>query len=306
MLVKNIISIGVIFFGMFLATLFPVIGTPLKGSETPLLMIILFVSLLGINVTDTLKFVKSSFGHILILSVCKLLILPVVMYFLFRLIWPQFAVAALLVGGVSTGVSAPFVALLAGGRRGFVVVLVVITSLAGVFTLPFLVKVLLGGHVEMSVLGMLLTLAIIVFIPIICAETVRKICPWLVRFLLGRSFFINTFLFFILGISVFSQNAHFLHANPSVVIEALVVDLVIAAVAFALALILFRRYTLDTQIAAVVVLVSINNFLVVVLANRFFGFREIIVSALFSVPFFLVVIPCQLYRAYYRKHHPDS
>lgn len=295
------LSIGVIFCGMFLATVFPVIGKPLHGMETPLLMLILFISLLGINLTDTLRFIKRSFWHIVLLTLCKLLVLPVILYFAFRLIWPEFAVAALLIAGVSTGVSAPFVAMLAGGNRGFVVVLVVITSLGCVFTLPFLCKILLGSDVEMSAMDMLVTLLIIVFIPIICSEIARRVSPKAVKTLLDKSFFLNTFLFCILGIAVFSKNAAHLHANPAVVLEAVVVDIIIATTAFVCALAVARRFPLENQIAAIVLMVSINNFMVVVLASHFFGFREILVSALFSVPFFLVVIPCQLYRKWYKK-----
>lgn len=285
---------------MFLSTLFPVIGRPLKGLETPLLMLILFVSLLGINLPDTLRFIKRSLGHIVLLTLCKLFILPVILYFVFRAFWPEFAVAALLIAGVSTGVSAPFVALLAGGNRGFVAVLVVITSLGCVFTLPFLCRVLLDSNVKLSALDMLVKLLIVVFIPLIGSEIVRRISPGVVRALLNKSFFVNTFLFFILGISVFSQNAAHLHANPVVVLEALAVDLIIAAVAFVCALLVAWRFPLENQIAAIILMVSINNFLVVVLANHFFGFREILASALFSVPFFLVVIPAQLYRRWYK------
>lgn len=306
MLLKNILSVSVIFAGMFLATMFPVMGKPLKGCETPLLMVILFVSLLGINIGDTLKFIKKSFGRIVLLTAVKLLILPLIIYFAFRLVWPEFAVGALLVAGVSTGVSAPFVALLAGGNRGFVVVLVVITSLGCVFTLPFLCKMLLGDAITLSALSMLVKLSIIVFIPIICSEIMRRISPRLVKLALSKSFIINTVLFCILGISVFSQNAAHLHANPGMVLEALAVDFMIASVAFIVALLLFRRFPLDSQIGAIVILVSINNFLVVVLANHFFGFREILVSALFSAPFFLVVIPAQLYRGWYNKKAKSS
>lgn len=301
MLIKNICSIGVIFLGMFVATLFPVIGTPLKGLETPLLMVILFVSLLGISVRETVKFVKSSFWHIVLLTLCKLIILPVVIYFVFKFVWPDFAVAALLISGISTGVSAPFVALLAGGNRGFVVVLVVITSLCCVFTLPLLVRVLLGGNVEIDALSMLIKLGIVVFIPLICSEIIQAVSPFFVKIVLNKSFIINTALFCILGISVFSQNAEHLHANPVVVLEALGVDFIVAAVAFICAIIVYHRFPLDSQIGAMVILVSINNFLVVVLANHFFGFREILASALYSVPFFLVVIPAQLYRGRYNK-----
>lgn len=306
MLLKNVFSIGVIFLGMFLATMFPVIGTPLKGCESPLLMVILFISLLGINFTDTVKFIKRSFGHIIILTVCKLLILPLIIYFLFKFIWPQFAVAALLVAGVSTGVSAPFVAMLAGGNRGMVVVLVVITSLCGVFTLPFLCKVLLGSTVTLSAMDMLVKLSIIVFIPIICSEIARRLCPAFVRIVLGKGFIVNTFLFFLLGVSVFSQNAAHLHANPTMVLEALAAGFIIAVIAFVCALVVYHRFAIENQIGAIVILVSINNFLVVVLSNHFFGFREILVSALFSVPFFLVVIPAQLYRGWHKKRHPSS
>lgn len=301
MLFKNILSIGIIFCGMFLATLFPEAGRPLRGMETPLLMIILFVSLLGIDLANTLRFIKRSFWHIVLLTLCKLFILPVIVYFVFKMVWPEFAVAALLVAGVSTGVSAPFVAMLAQGNRGFVAVLVVITSLGCVFTLPFLCKVLVGSDVAISSLGMLKTLCIIVFIPIICSEIARRVSPKLVRTVLGKSFFLNTFLFFVLGFTVFSQHAAHLHANPAVVLEAIAVGLIIAAAAFVCALLVARGFPLENQIAAIVLMVSINNFMVVVLASHFFGFREIIVSALYSIPFFLVVIPCQFYRRWYNR-----
>ena len=123
----------------------------------------------------------------------------------------------------------------------------------------------------------------------------------MVKIVLNKSIIVITALFCILGISVFSQNATHLHDNPTVVLEALAVDFIVAIFAFICAIIVYHRFPLDSQVGAMVILVSINNFLVVVLANHFFGFREILASALYSVPFFLVVIPAQLYRNWYQR-----
>jgi predicted Na+-dependent transporter len=73
----------------------------------------------------------------------KMLIIPMICWGVTRLIFPEFALAALLLSSSSIAVMAPFMAYLAGGDGAFVVGGVVVSSLILPVTLPFLAGIAL-------------------------------------------------------------------------------------------------------------------------------------------------------------------
>ena len=74
------------------------------------MMFLLFLSFLSIKFNSILNTLKDQVKTILCLLLLKLIILPTGIYFLFKIIFPSYAVGSLLITGVSTGVVAPFIA----------------------------------------------------------------------------------------------------------------------------------------------------------------------------------------------------
>jgi bile acid:Na+ symporter, BASS family len=128
-------------------------------------MLLLFFSFLKIDFIAILRDVKKMALILFLLCFIKLIILPVGLFFLTQMIWPRYALPVLLLSGISTGVVAPFISNLLNASTPLVLMMVVMSSLLAPISLPALVSILVGQHVEISFFSMTKTLAMVVFVP---------------------------------------------------------------------------------------------------------------------------------------------
>lgn len=266
------------------------------------MMFFLFLSFLSIKLEHIWSTMRNSAGAILLLTVLKMMALPIIVYYIFELFLPEYALAALLLTGVSTGVVAPFIANLVNANSPLVLVLVVLTSPLLPFTLPLLVKVLVGQSIHISLEAMIRMLAMVVFVPIAAVEVLRRISPKLMQFILDKRFPISLTLFAMINLGVFSQYSAFFRQNPAILLQSTIVALVLGGLYLVAGILPFWRLPLDDQIAGGVIMADVNNVLVVVFASQFFGPIETTVAAMYMLPFFLVIVPLRFYR-HWRLNH---
>ena len=166
-------------------------------------MINFFLSYLSIDLASVWKALKGHSAQILVFTVMKLAILPVIIYFIFYLIAPDYALSALLLTGVSAGVVAPMISNMVQGNSALVLVVVVITSALAPFTLPALIKMVVAKEVAISFLSMLRMLATVIFIPIIIVEIIRYLLPRLIVPIQKIQFPISLLLFALINLAGF-------------------------------------------------------------------------------------------------------
>jgi BASS family bile acid:Na+ symporter len=90
---------------------------------------LLFLNLLRLNSSDLVAVFKKP-KQIAVLSIIKIVALPAGMYPLAYVIYEPFALPVLLLSGISTGLGAPFVVNLIGGRLPLVIGMIIVTSVA--------------------------------------------------------------------------------------------------------------------------------------------------------------------------------
>jgi BASS family bile acid:Na+ symporter len=258
-------------------------------------MILLFLSFISIEMENIWVVLKKSTGIIICLTILKTLIFPLIIYFCFIIVAPSYAVAALLLSGISTGVVAPFISNLVKGNSPLVMVMVVITSLLIPFTLPTLIKVLLGQTVELSFSSMIKTLSIIIFIPILVAETVRNLTPRVLPVIMKIRFPLSLTLFTIINLGIFSQYSDFFHCEPMTILAATIVAIVLSGIYYISGILCMIRKPIEDQIAGAITLGTINNILIIVFAAEYFGPVELMVAALYIFPFFGLLLPLKMY-----------
>jgi bile acid:Na+ symporter, BASS family len=298
---NDIILVFVVISSMTVAIIFPGFGAKFKVWPVYCLMINFFLSYLSIDLVDVWKALKGHSGQILAFTVMKLTVLPVIIYFIFYFIAPQYALAALLLTGVSSGVVSPMISNMVKGNSSLVLVVVVITSALVPFTLPALIKVVVAKEVAISFLPMLRMLAMVIFIPIIIVEMIRYLTPRLVAPILKIQFPVSLLMFALINLGVFHRYAPFFKKEPMVIMMATAVVFVLAAIYCAVGIYFFRKGPLENQLAGAVMLGNINNVLVIVFASEFFGPVEPLVAAMYMIPFFVIVIPLRYYRHHRTK-----
>lgn len=296
---KDILLVSVVISSMAVAIFFPDFGSRFRALPFYCLMINFFLSYLSIDLLSVWKVLKGHGGQVLLFTVMKLAVLPVVLYSLFSFIAPDYALSALLLTGVSTGVVAPMISNMVRGNSALVLVVVVITSMLAPFTLPALIKVVASKEVAISFYAMLRMLATVIFIPIIIVELIRYLLPRLVAPILRIQFPLSLLLFALINLGVFYRYATFFKRDPSVIIMATLVVCILGAIYGVAGILFFYRGSLENQLAGAVMLNNINNVLVIVFSSQFFGPLEPLVAAMYMIPFFVIVIPLRYY--YSRK-----
>jgi len=278
--IQDLILLLVIFVSILTGVLLPRIGSLFQPFVLYLMMLLLFLSFLTIKMDTIYLALKNAVGTIALLAILKTIVLPIGVYFLFRALCPSYALAALLLSGISTGVVAPFIANVVKANSPLVLVMVIITSLLAPFTLPAIIKILL-------------------------ARTLRRIRPGAVIRIMGSQFPISLVIFFMINMGVFSQYADFFCQKPGTVLTALAIAVLLSGIYLLAGILSLPLASLENQLAGVISLGNINSVLIIVFASQFFGPLEATLAAMYHFPFFGLILPLKIYRSWCldRKQH---
>jgi BASS family bile acid:Na+ symporter len=296
---NDILLVFVVISSMLAAIIFPDFGSRFRVLPLYCLMANFFLSYLSIDLASVWKALRSHSIQLVVFAVIKLTILPVILYFAFYFIAPDYALSALLLTGVSTGVVAPMISNMVRGNSALVLVGVVITSTLAPFTLPTVIKLVLAKEVTISFLSMLGTLATVIFVPVVIVEIIRYLLPRIVPPIVKVQFPVSLLLFALINLGVFYRYAPFFKKEPYVIISAILVVLVLGAIYCIAGMLFFHKGTVENQLAGAVMLGNLNNVLVIVFSSEYFGPMEPLVAAMYMIPFFVIVIPLRYY--YNRK-----
>ena len=292
---QDIILVIVVISSMAAAILLPSFGARFDALPFYCLMVNFFLSYLSIDLADVGKALKGHGAQILGITVIKLALLPILLCFVFYLLAPQYAHAALLLTGVSVGVVSPMISNMVRGNSSLVLVVVVVTSMLAPFSLPALVKLVSAKDLAISFPAMMKMLAAVIFIPIVIVEFIRYVMPRFVGPILKIRFPVSLLMFAVINLGVFHRYASFFRQEPMVIVMATIVVFILASIYCAVGIFFFRRSSLENQLAGAVMMGNINNVLVIVFASQFFGPVEPLVAAMYMIPFFVLVIPLRYY-----------
>jgi len=295
---NDVILLLVIFSSMIAGILLPRFGSVFQPYPLYLMMFLLFLSFLSIKIDTVWQTFQHNSRAVLWLSLLKLIILPGAVYLLFRIFYPSYAVAALLLTGISTGVVAPFIASLVRADGALVLVIVVISSLMVPLTLPALVEFLVGQTIEISFVGMVRMLCLIVFVPILAVELLRRLIPGLLESLMKWRFPVSLIIFAVINLGVFSKYAGFFQQNPLIIMEATLVAFILGGIYLLVGFLVSWKESVKNQLSSIICLGNVNNVLVIVFASEFFGPLEPTLSAMYMIPFFGLILPLRVYQRF--------
>lgn len=162
----------IVFMAMFVGLVFPNSVKFLSDYGQILLAVICFLSALKLDMTtieSSLKDVKM----LVVANTLMLILFPVAIYYLTQLIFPQYAIAFMILAAMPTGMTAPLLSEVSGGRQGLALVLTASTSLLAPFTIPFVLHFLVGSSVAVNFGSMIWSLAKVMILPIVLAMVVR-------------------------------------------------------------------------------------------------------------------------------------
>ncbi len=249
---------------------------------------LLFLNLIRFNASDLL----STFARprqLALLSAVKLLVLPLAMYGIANLIYEPFALSVLLLSGVSTGLGAPFVVNLIGGRLQVVVGMIIATSIAVPFVLPSIVFVLVGSVIDIPILEMVLLLSAALFTPLASGWLAKKYWPAASGFADRNSFPLSLVFVVLINFGMFAKFSGYFYTEHTFLVQIIATAFLCYA-AYCLAGYLTSAGSRNERAAGVISMTYINNVLVAVLAFQFFGPAVAALAALYNIPYYAGIV----------------
>ena len=273
--------------------IFPSLGEFFSPYILVILGLLLFLNLIQLNFQDLIStFRKPKF--LFILCITKVLVIPVTMYFVTNQIYPKYALSVLLLSGISTGLGAPFVTNYVGGRLSIVVGMVIVTSLVVPFILPALVYILYNTEFSIPVFDMILLLVISLIVPLIGSGIIKKYLPKIAISINKSSLPVSIILMALINLAIFSKFSDYFYLEFTFVITTTVIAFALFAV-FAITGYLImnlnnRSTSMKYKISGLIAMSYVNNILVTVFAQQFFGSQVAALAAFYNMPYYIGII----------------
>jgi len=295
--VRDLILLLVIYSSLLAGIFFPRACEVFQPLPLYCMMALLFLSFLSISLADISETLRSKALVIGVFLFIRMILLPAVIFFVFRAFWPVYSLSALLLTGISTGVVAPFISGLLQANTPLVLVVVVCSSLLVPFTLPPMVDVFCGRTMELSVWAMMRLLLVVIFVPVALAQLLKMLSSTAVEALRRYQYLISLAMFAVTNMGIFSKYSNFFYQEPMTIASATVVAFILAALYLVAGILLSWERPVEDQVAAVICLGIMNNVLVIVFSSQFFTPIEPTVAAMYMIPFFALIVPLRAYRS---------
>ena len=292
MRIRDVMLVTLSLGGLAVGVLWPAFGILVTPWTAELMMVQLFFSFLAVDFQTLVRLRTHDALEVGTISAVKLFVLPGLLWTASLWLPPQHTLAILLLSGTSTGVTAPFIAILLRANPNRMLQVAVLTSALVPFTLPALVSLLMGQHLEIPYTHMVRLLAFILLPPGILVFLLKRYAPGLALKLDRLSVLVGLPLFFFITLAVIAPFAGQVTGDPSSVLVSLGLATLLAVIfaASGLGLARLRPRRLD-GLSFALGLTCCNNVLVAVFASRFFGTDATLLAVLYLLPYFLILLP---------------
>ena len=282
---------------ILLSTVFGVLIPSIEELFSPYILVILgmllFLNLIQLEFQDLVSTFKKP-RLLLILSIMKVMVIPVTMYVVTSQVSPKHALPVLLLSGISTGLGAPFVTNYVGGKLSIIVGMVIVTSLAVPFILPMLVYVLYNTEFSIPIFDMIFLLVVSLVFPLVTSGLIKKYLPKLATRIKKSSLPLSIILMDMINFAIFSNFSFYFYFDSSFVILTTVIAILLFAIfaitGYFMLYFIKRDSSIRYRISGLIVMSYVNNILVTVFAQQFFGSQVAALAAFYNIPYYMGII----------------
>jgi bile acid:Na+ symporter, BASS family len=260
---------------------------------------LLFLNLIRLDITDLVSdFAKPK--RIIVLSILKLAIIPLSTYQVTQLFYPKESLSVLLLSGISTGLGAPFVVNLIGGKLQTVVAMITVTSLAVPAVLPLLVYSLFKTEFSIPFPNMVMILATGLLVPLALGWATKRYMPKIAKVIDRRSFHASLIAIALINLGLFGKFSNYFFKDPLFVVGTTALACALFAVYGLLgyivdAVFLGNNKSTSSQrkgerLSAFISMSYVNNILVAVFAQQFFGSQVAALAVFYNIPYYIGIL----------------
>ena len=279
-----------LFAGLALGLTYPLYNDFLMSSLKPLLMIMLFLVFLKTDLINLLKQIKDY--KLMTYLVCMfMVIIPVIFFLAINIFNTELAVGILLLTAMPAGVSSPTLTDIVKGNTALSLSITIITSMVAPFTVPLLFRLINNDNLSVNTLEIFKDLAMLVFLPLILSQIIKKIVPEAVN--RGKHIFTSVniiILFIIVYASMGSQRSVILSNTVDIIWQTGFLYLVFILL-HVIGYLTGYNQDKESKTAIVIGAAYMNNGMAIVLAALYFNPSILVLMVLSELPWNTLLAP---------------
>ena len=273
-----------LFIGITCGLVFPVNSDFFILLIKPFLMIMLFTVFLKADIVQVLQRMKN-YKQVVFLVIMYMVVIPVLFFLVINPFNQQLAIAVLLLVSMPAGVSAPVLTDILKGNTELAASIAITTSIVAPFSVPLLFWILKSDTISIDPWGILKDLSIIIFIPMLASQFVKK---YFQKGIDSKSHLfssINIFLLSFLVFSVMGGHREELFGNSIIsILEKLGYAYIVFILLHVFGYVIGFKEDKKGKIATAVGAAYMNNGMAIVLAAIYFSPYVLVFSVLSEVP----------------------
>jgi BASS family bile acid:Na+ symporter len=255
-----------------------------------LLGMMLFLAFLKIDAIEVLENMRNFRLMIYVASV-YMLIIPLAFYFSTRIFDADLAVGILLLTAMPAGVSAPVLTDIVRGNISLSMSLTIVSQLLAPFTVPFLFWLLNIESLTINKLLILRDIAILVFLPMIVSQIVKRYLPLTIEKTQHLFTSANVFLLFSFVYIAISSQRDVIIENPAGLIWKIAVLYLVFILLHIIGYMITPKESRENRIAVAIGAAYMNNGMAIVLAASYFKPEILVLMVLSELPWNTLLAP---------------
>jgi predicted Na+-dependent transporter len=255
-----------------------------------LLGMMLFLAFLKIDALEVLENMKN-FRLMIYIAFIYMLVIPLVFYFSTRVFNADFAVGILLLTAMPAGVSTPVLTDIAKGNISLSMSLVIVSQFVAPFTVPLLFWLVDINSLTINKLLILKDIAILVFLPLIVSQIVKRLLPLTIEKTQHLFTSANVFLLFSFVYIAISSQRNVILENPTGLIWKIAVLYLVFILLHIIGYTISYKETMENRIAVAIGAAYMNNGMAIVLAASYFKPEILVLMVLSELPWNTLLAP---------------
>lgn len=255
-----------------------------------LLGMMLFLVYLKIDALEILENIRNYKLMIYVASV-YMIIIPVLFFFSINIFNPELAIGILLLTAMPAGVSTPALTDIVKGNVSLSMSLAIVSQMIAPITVPLLFWMIdLNGH-SINKLWMLKDMAIIVFLPMIISQVIKKYFPLTIKKTQHLFTSLNVLLLFAFVYLAISSQRNVILENPVGLIWKIALLYLVFIILHVIGYMICFKQNKENRIAVAIGAAYMNNGMAIVLAVSYFKPEILILMVLSELPWNTLLAP---------------
>jgi bile acid:Na+ symporter, BASS family len=255
-----------------------------------LLGMMLFLAFLKIDAIEVIENIRN-FRLMIYIASIFMLVIPLVFYFSTLIFDADLAVGILLLTAMPAGVASPVMTDLAKGNISLSMSIVIATQFLAPFTVPLLFWVLDINSLSINKLLILKDIAILVFLPFIISQSVKRYFPRAIAKTQHLFTSANVFLLFAFVYIAISSQRNVILDNPASLIWKIAILYLVFILLHIIGYLICIKQKKENRIAVSVGAAYMNNGLAIVLAASYFKPEILVLMVLSELPWNTLLAP---------------